>query len=339
MTILTCTRPGEFEYEDVAEPEPLPGRAIIRVLRVGVCGTDLHAFEGVQPYFSYPRILGHELSGELIDVSDAAGFHRGQTVTIIPYFSCGTCIACRSGKPNACVRLNVFGVHSDGGMREYISVPVSSLVPGDELGPDALALVEPLSIGAHGVRRAEVREGNTVLVIGAGPIGMACLEMARLAGGRTIAMDVNAGRLEICKNKLGVDQVIDARGAGIKEQLAAMTSGSMPEIIIDATGNLPAIDNAFSLLSHGGRFILVGLQKDEIRFSHPEFHKREATLASSRNATRADFEKVMHYLKAKAILPENYITHRAPFSEVKARFPGWSDPGNGVVKAMITIGE
>ncbi len=336
---LVCTEPGFFDYRTSPMPESFPDQAIIKVRRIGVCGTDLHAFEGVQPYFSYPRILGHEISGDLVDVQPASGFAPGETVTIIPYFSCGNCIACRNGKPNACASLNVFGVHSDGGMREYISVPATSLVHGNGLDADSLALVEPLSIGAHGVRRAGVENGTTVLVVGAGPIGLACIEMAQLAGAKVIALDVNVERLAFCRNTLGLEHVIDARSHEVQEQIAAITSGEMVEVVIDATGNLVAINNAFRYLSHGGRYILVGLQKGDIHFSHPEFHKREAMLASSRNATRADFDRVIQYIKEKAIRPENYITHRALFPEVKHRFPGWLDPKNGVIKAMITVAE
>lgn len=169
MKTLICTRPGNLEYSQSEKPVLTPGNAIIRIQRIGICGTDLHAFEGTQPYFNYPRILGHELAGELIEIDTAPGFTPGETVTFIPYFRCGTCIACRSGKPNCCTHLRVSGVHIDGGMVEYLSVPSYSLVHGDGLSVDALALIEPLAVGAHGVRRAQVAAGEFVLVVGAGP--------------------------------------------------------------------------------------------------------------------------------------------------------------------------
>jgi threonine dehydrogenase-like Zn-dependent dehydrogenase len=201
MKIITCTTPGHFEYSSGKKPELAEGHAIIKVKRIGICGTDLHAFEGTQPYFTYPRILGHELSGELIEFDGVDGFRKGEIVTFIPYFNCGKCIACRSGKPNCCAQLQVCGVHVDGGMVEYLSVPSYSLVHGEGLSEDALALIEPLSIGAHAIQRAMVRPGEFVLVIGAGPIGLGAMEFARIAGGKVIALDINQSRLHFCRSK------------------------------------------------------------------------------------------------------------------------------------------
>jgi 2-desacetyl-2-hydroxyethyl bacteriochlorophyllide A dehydrogenase len=339
MKTLICTRPGQFEYSQGEKPVLTPGNAIIRIKRIGICGTDLHAFEGTQPYFSYPRILGHELAGELVEFDDAPGFTPGETVTFIPYFYCGTCIACRSGKPNCCARLQVSGVHIDGGMVEYLSVPSYSLVHGAGLSVDALALVEPLAVGAHGIRRAQVVAGEFVLVVGAGPIGLGVMEFARIAGGKVIAMDINDARLSFCRSQLKIAHTINPSRADVTGQLMEITSGDMPTVVIDATGNLKAINTAFGYLAHGGRYVLVGLQKGDIIVSHPEFHKREATLMSSRNATRADFEHVIQSMKDGLIDPTTYITHRVPFNEVSASFGSWLDPANGVIKAMVGMDE
>jgi len=337
MKTLVCTTPGQFEYRTGTKPELTPGNAIIKIKRIGICGTDLHAFEGTQPFFSYPRILGHELAGELIDFDDAPGFTKGETVTFIPYFNCGTCIACRNGKANCCTDIKVFGVHIDGGMAEYVSVPSYSLVHGEGLSEDELALVEPLAIGAHGVARADVQPGEFVLVVGAGPIGLGIMEFARIAGAKVIAMDINENRLNFCKEKLKVHYTINAATEDVNEALKAITNGDYPTVVIDATGSLRAITNAFPYMAHGARYVLVGLQKGDISFSHPEFHKREATLMSSRNATRADFEHVIACMKKGLVDPTNYITHRVAFSEVKDEFAGWLDPANGVIKAMVSI--
>lgn len=337
MKTLVCTKPGEFEYAIGEQPELQKGQAIIKIKRIGICGTDLHAFEGTQPYFEYPRILGHELSGELIEVDGAPGFQIGEAVTFIPYFYCGKCIACQKGKPNACVNIKVCGVHQHGGMVEYLSVPSYSLIHGEGLSFDELALVEPLAIGAHGVRRAGVVKGEFVLVIGAGPIGLGTMEFARIAGGKVIALDINNDRLKFCKERLKVEHTINAMDADVVQQLRAITGGDMPTVVIDATGNLKAINNAFQYMAHGARYVLIGLQKGEISFSHPEFHKREATLMSSRNATREDFEHVIACMKRKDVDPTTYITHRVLFNKVKDEFEGWLNPANGVIKAMVEM--
>jgi threonine dehydrogenase-like Zn-dependent dehydrogenase len=291
----------------------------------------------VHNYFEYPRVLGHELAGEIMDVNGAGDFEQGEAVTIIPYFNCGTCIACRSGKPNCCTTLKVCGVHIDGGMAEYLSVPSWSLVHGDGLSVDELALVEPLAIGAHGAGRAGLKEEEFVLVIGAGPIGLGTMEFARIAGAKVIAMDVDESRLQFCRDKLKVKYLINGLSANVMEQLKDITGGDMPAAVIDATGNLGAINNAFQYMAHGGRYILVGLQKGNVSFSHPEFHKREGTLMSSRNATGVDFGLVMNALKNDLIDPLTYITHRANFNEVKNEFANWLKPETGVIKAMVTI--
>ena len=334
MKILTCTKPFSFEYSDGTKPDPEKGQAIIKVKRIGICGTDLHAFEGTQPYFSYPRILGHELSGELVDADGSEGFRKGEIVTFIPYFYCGECIACRAGRTNCCVQLKVCGVHVDGGMVEYLSVPSYSLVHGDGLSEDALALIEPLSIGAHAIQRAAVQKGEFVLVIGAGPIGLGVMEFARIAGGRVIAMDIDQSRLNFSRSK--ADHCILA-GPDALAALREVTSNDMPTVVIDATGSQKAINNAFQYMAHGARYILVGLQKENISFSHPEFHKREGTLMSSRNATRKDFNQVIDCLKTGKVDPATYITHRVNFEKVKEEFPGWLNPANGVIKAMVEV--
>ena len=194
MNALVCITPGKFEYREASEPTLAAGFSIIKIRRIGICGTDLHAFEGTQPYFNYPRILGHELAAEYIE-GDAEGFLKGDAVTIVPYFNCGSCIACRSNKPNCCVDLKVCGVHVDGGMVEYFKVPSYSLLHSEGLTYDALALVEPFSVGIHGVKRANVQPGEYVLVVGAGPIGLGIIEFARIAGGVVIAVDTNSQRL------------------------------------------------------------------------------------------------------------------------------------------------
>ena len=337
METLVCTTPGHFEYQQTERPVLLPGHTLLKIKRIGICGTDLHAFEGTQPFFSYPRILGHELAGEIVEMDDAPGFEIGEAVTFVPYFNCGKCVACRAGKPNCCTSIKVSGVHIDGGMTEYLSVPSYSLVHGDGLSFDELALVEPLAIGAHGVRRAGVQAGDMVLVVGAGPIGIGTMEFARIAGATVIALDINDSRLQFCRDKIGVTHTVNAITENVSERLNELTNGDMPTVIIDATGNLRAINTAFAYLAHGGTYVLIGLQKGEINFSHPEFHKREATLMSSRNATRLDFEHVISSMKKGLVEPTNYITHRVRFDEVMDEFESWLDPENGVIKAMVSI--
>jgi 2-desacetyl-2-hydroxyethyl bacteriochlorophyllide A dehydrogenase len=336
MQSLVCVTPGKFEYREIEEPQARNGFTILKIRRIGICGTDLHAFEGTQPYFSYPRVLGHELAGEIVS-THAEGFAKGEKVTFIPYFNCGKCIACRRNMPNCCVNIIVSGVHADGGMVDLLSVPDYSLVHGNELSFDELALVEPLAIGAHGIRRAAIEEGEFVLVVGAGPIGLGAMEFARIAGAQVIAMDINDRRLEFCTEKLGVTHTVNPLKGDPIRQLKEITHNDMPTAVIDATGSLRAINDGFQYLAHSGRYVLIGLQKGELSVSHPEFHKREATLMSSRNATRQDFEHVINSMKKGDVDPATYITHRVKFSEITEQFQSWLVPETGVIKAMVSL--
>jgi 2-desacetyl-2-hydroxyethyl bacteriochlorophyllide A dehydrogenase len=336
MRSLVCAAPGQFQYEDIESPVNKDGYSTIRIKRIGICGTDLHAFQGNQPFFQYPRILGHELAAEFVE-GDAEGFVKGELVTIMPYFYCGSCIACKKGKPNCCTSLSVCGVHQHGGMVEYLSVPSYSLLHGNGLGLDELALVEPFAIGAHGVRRAGIAPGEFVAVTGTGPIGLGIIEFARIAGANVIAIDVNADRLKFCIEKLGVRFTINPGTEDVIKKLAEITGNDMPSAVIDATGSLRAINDGFRFMAHGGRYVLVGLQKEAVSFSHPEFHKREATVMSSRNATKEDFMHVINSMKKGLIKPATYITHRVPFSEVKEQFSSWLIPSNGVLKAIVEL--
>lgn len=336
MKALTCLQPGSFAYTEQPKPVPHDGEVLLKILRVGICGTDLHAYEGTQPFFSYPRVLGHELSGELVGGDIPNGFQKGEIVTFIPYYSCGKCIACRAGKSNCCTNLAVCGVHIDGGMCEYYAVPNHLLLHGNGLSPEALALTEPLAIGAHGVWRTGVQPGEMVVVVGAGPIGLGVMEFAKIAGGKVIALDLNEDRLAFCSAQGLADFTVNVKENPM-EQVREITSGDFAPAVIDATGSLKAVNAGIHYLAHGGRYVLVGLQKGDFSFSHPEFHKREASLISSRNATKRDFQQVLESLKSGSVNPEHYITHQLGFGELADSFPQLLDPGNKVIKAMVKV--
>jgi threonine dehydrogenase-like Zn-dependent dehydrogenase len=270
--------------------------------------------------------LGHELAAEIVE-TDNVDFEKGEIVTFIPYFHCGICIACRNNKPNCCTAMQVCGVHINGGMAEYLSVSSYSLVKSRGLSFDELALIEPLAIAAHAVARAAVAADEFVLVTGAGPIGLGIIEFVKLAGAHVITMDVNDKRLNFCKEQLNVQHIINAANDDVMKKLQQITNGDMPTLVMDVTGNLNAINNAFRYIAHGARYVLVGLQKENISFSHPEFHKREATLMSSRNATREDFELVIDCIKNRKVEPLKFISHKVSFNDLET----------GVIKAMVEM--
>jgi 2-desacetyl-2-hydroxyethyl bacteriochlorophyllide A dehydrogenase len=337
---IVLEEPGVLHLTETEPPDPpAAGEALVRVHRVGICGTDLHAFAGRQNFFDYPRIIGHELGAEIValgPMEDDLGLAVGDYCAVEPYLNDGVCIACRRGKYNCCVNMKVLGVQTDGGMRELLTVPVEKLHKSETLPLDHLALVEMLSVGAHAVRRAELEPGENVLVIGAGPIGLSVVQFARASGANVIVMEVSERRLEFCRQQSGVDLCIDGKDDPLP-RLQAILSGDLPTAVFDATGNAKSMMKAFNYVAHGGKLIFVGHVGADITFHDPHFHSHEMTLIASRNATGADFEWVIDTLEEGRIDLTPWITHRASPEELVTEFPRWLNPESGVLKAMLEL--
>jgi 2-desacetyl-2-hydroxyethyl bacteriochlorophyllide A dehydrogenase len=314
---------------------PASGEALVRVRAIGVCGTDLHAFRGDQPFFSYPRVIGHELGVEVVaTASDRV--RVGDRCAVEPYLHCRTCRPCRAGRTNCCARLSVLGVHQDGGMTEYMTLPARALHPSSTLSFEQLALVEMLSIGAHAVTRAGVGPGDRVLVVGAGPIGLSVIQFARLTGAQVAVLEADAGRRAFTEGTTDLAGVVEP-GEGDEAALRACFGGDLPDVVFDATGNRHAMARSFGLVESGGRLVLVGLFVGDLSFFDPEFHRREMTLLASRNATADDFRRVMTALEAGQVAADEWITHRCVFDAAAGAFPSYQSPGSGVIKAVIHL--
>lgn len=336
MKTVVCDQPGQLSLQQ----RPMPARAadevLIRVRRVGVCGTDLHIYAGRQPYLQYPRVMGHEFSGEVVEAPADSSLRGGMAVYVMPYMACGDCIACRQDKPNCCVHIKVLGVHADGALAEYISVPARFVRPAEGLSLDQAAMLEFLAIGAHAVRRGAPRAGERVLVSGAGPIGIAVALFARLDGAAVTLLDMRADRLAFCREQLGFEQTVQV-GLEDAARLAALNGGEGFDLVFDATGNPAAMERGFGFVAHGGRYVLVSIVASEIRFSDPEFHKRETALLASRNAAPQDFERV-HRAMAAGLLPSAALaSHRLALERLPEDFAGLLDPAAGVVKALVEV--
>ncbi|MCB0064030.1 MAG: zinc-binding alcohol dehydrogenase family protein [Caldilineaceae bacterium] len=339
MKTITLETPGQFTLTDTTPPtQPGPGEALVRVRRVGICGTDLHAFRGRQPFFSYPRILGHELGVEVVALGESEQSHSiavGDLCAVEPYLNCGVCSACRRGKTNCCTKLQVLGVHTDGGMREEITVPIAKLHKAAGATVEELAVVEMLCIGAHAVRRAQLEPGEQVLVIGAGPIGLGTAAFAQLAGATVTMLEMNDRRVEFCQRHLGVNNFVTP-GEDVPQQLEQLL-GDLPTTVFDATGNVHSMTQAFHYPAHGGKLVFVGLVQDDVTFHDPYFHSHELTLYATRNATSADFAYVVEQLNAGHLQMNPWLTHQATPEELIDVFPAWLQPETGVVKAMLTF--
>lgn len=335
MRYIICQKPGQFLLKEKPVPARGSNEALLKVKKVGICGTDLHAFSGNQAYFTYPRILGHELAGEVVEIGENHnGIKAGDKVVIMPYVSCGSCIACRNGKTNCCSSIEVLGVHRDGGMQEYIIVHEDLLIPCSGLSYEEMAIVEPLAIGAHALRRAQLTRGETIMVVGCGPIGIGIMKLAQLAEATVIAVDVNQDRLSYAKEKIGVDHIIHV-GNNALAQTMEITNQDLATAVFDATGHKGALESGIKYMSHGGRYVLVGLAKGDLVFNHPAIHAKEATIMCSRNATIDDFKQVIQVLETGQFPVESYVTHMVPFTDMIAHFDSWLRPESSVIKAMV----
>ncbi|MET3448811.1 zinc-binding alcohol dehydrogenase family protein [Ralstonia sp. 1138] len=333
MLTVVCETPGTLRALDRPVPSPTEGEVLLRVKRVGVCGTDLHIFTGNQPYLNYPRVMGHELSGIVEQAPAGSALSKGDVVYVMPYLSCGHCVACRQGRTNCCVNIQVLGVHRDGAFTEYLSVPQAFVHKADGVSLDQAAMVEFLAIGAHAVRRAHVHAGQRVLVVGAGPIGMAAMIFAKLRGATVTGLDSRADRLAFATQQLGVDACV-ALGDTDEAQLATLTDNEFYDVVFDATGNPKAMERGLRFVAHAGTYVLISVVAANLSFSDPEFHKRETTLLASRNATTEDFETVLDAMRAGKI-PAALNTHRMALADVPEHFKTLLDPAAGVVKAIV----
>ncbi|RYU93464.1 zinc-binding alcohol dehydrogenase family protein [Emticicia agri] len=338
MKALSLQETGKFAYHTIAEPTPLAAdEALVKIHRIGICGTDYHAYRGRQPFFTYPRILGHELGVEVVAIGNEVNHLKtGDRCSVEPYLNCGKCQPCRNGKTNCCETLQVLGVHTDGGMTEYMKLPADKLYPSALLNYEQLALVETLGIGCHAVNRAGITAADKVLVVGAGPIGLACLQFAKIKGAKVVMLDMNEARLSFAKNTMQADATVTV-GLNNAEEIRAHFDGDLPTAIFDATGNPGSMMATFELAAFGGKIIFVGLFQGEVTFFDPLFHRRELTILASRNALPEDFRAIIALMEAGKIDTNAWITHRIAFEEVADSFGRLLQSGNQLLKAIITV--
>lgn len=333
MRAVCLTQPGHFDWTSLPPADlPGPGEALVRVRNVGICGTDLHAFKGRQPFFSYPRILGHELGVEVLSVgAGVENVKEGDKCAVNPYLNCGHCIACRRGKTNCCISLKVLGVHTDGGMREEMILPAAHLYPSATLSLEELALIETLGIGCHAVNRAAPCSSDRALVIGAGPIGCTVMEFLQVAGVPYEVLDLSASRRDFCAQHMRPTNLHSSPDALLEQ------APELPTLVFDCTGNPKSMEKAFHLSSAGGKLVFVGLFVGDISFHDPDpFHRRELTVLSSRNATPAEHREILAHVEAGRIQTKAWISESCPVEAMPERFPAWTDPTSGILKAVVS---
>ena len=312
---------------------------MVRTHRMGICGTDYSGYLGKMPFFSYPRIPGHELGVEVLDVGDGvANVKAGDRCSVEPYMNCGECYPCRKGNGNCCESLNVIGVMVDGGLCERFLIRADKLHPSTRLSFEQLALVETLGIGCHACDRGTPKEGDHALIIGAGPIGLATLEFTRLTGATITVMDMVESRLGFCRETYGVPHTIQFKGDGSEvDQMREITGGDKYTVVTDATGHNGSMSNALNYVAHTGSLVYVGITTAEVSFPHPALHKPELTIKGSRNALPSDFARIISLIEDGTINTDPWITHRTSFDDVIGEFESFTRPESGVIKAVIEI--
>ena len=336
MQAAVLTAPGRIDLVEHPEARaPGHGEALVAVRRVGICGTDYHAFSGTQNFISYPCVLGHELAVEVLEVGPGvAGVAAGDLCAVLPYVSCGTCAACRRGRTNACVRIEVLGVTRPGGLRERMVLPVSLLFAGAGLTLDQLVLVETLGIGWHAVDRGRPGARDDVLILGAGPIGLAVAEAARRRTDRVLVADVSAVRVAFAASAGHATLAVDG---DIAAAVADRYDGVLPSVVIDASGNRESMEGAFALAGPGGTLVLVGHTTGALTFQNPGFHARELEVRASRNATPGDWAQVMRAVQEGSLDALGWVNHRTTLAAVADDLPRLADDPGHVVKAVVEV--
>lgn len=324
MRQIVLEQPGHLVDRRVAQPLRAAGEALVRVHRVGVCGTDFHAFAGTQPIITYPRVLGHEIACEVIEAPpNDRGIQPGDRCAVEPYLSCGQCRACRLNRPNCCECLQVLGVHVDGAMQTFLAVPVELLHKSDVLSMDQLALVETLGIGANAVRRSGLAKGEDVLVIGAGPIGLSVIQFAQAEGAVVRVVDKSESRRAFAEQF----------GAGI----LAAPNGRLADVVFDATGSAASMGESLHHVAAAGRLVFVGISKDPISIDDPVFHAREVSLHASRNSCH-QFPRIIRMIEEGRVDTSPWITDRVRLSEVPRVFQELRQRPH-TIKAMIEVDD
>ena len=334
MKAITIVEPGKVEIQERERPVIGPNEALLRPLFGGICGSDLNSFRGTNAYMSYPRVPGHEFSAEIVEIGENTGFEVGEIVTANPYFNCGSCYSCQRGLVNACMSNQTMGVQREGGFAEYIAMPVSRLIHGKGLSAKTLALIEPFCIGYHGVQRAGVHEGDRVLVVGAGTIGVLAAMAARSRGGNVVLCDVAPRKLDFAKN-FGFETLLNSNPETFVENVNRYTDGNGFDVTVECVGLPSTLQNCLDAVCFGGRVAVIGVGKHNIDLDFTIIQKKELNIFGSRNALTRDFEELIDLVKAQNIPLTDVVTNVYPFAEAARAFSDFSEHAGDMLKVMI----
>jgi 2-desacetyl-2-hydroxyethyl bacteriochlorophyllide A dehydrogenase len=335
MQALVIEAVGSVLLDSVEEPQPGPGEVLLEVRHVGLCGSDLATFTGLNPLVSFPRVPGHEIGAVILSVGPdvPADYAPGRRVIVMPYTACGRCSSCRKGKTNACRTNRTLGVQQDGGLCERIVLPFGKLILNERLAPRHLALVEPLSVGFHAAARGKVAAGDRVVVLGCGMIGMGAIAGAAARGAEVIAVDLGA-KARFALNQ-GARHAIDAASEDVAARIDALTGGDGADVVIEAVGLPATFTQAIDLACFGGRVVYIGYSKAPVTYDTKFFNLKELDIMGSRNALHEDFDAVIAYLEARGAASDALISRIIPFAEAASALPYWVENRANTLKIII----
>ena len=336
MKTVVMSGPGSIRIKDAPPPARRSGEALLQVRYVGLCGTDLSSYRGKNPLVSYPRIPGHEIAATISEIdSDAPNLQVGTDVTLSPYTSCGNCAACRNGRNNACQFNQTLGVQRDGALAEYISVPIEKLHTA-QLGLRELCLVEPLTVGCHSVARARITSADTVAIFGCGGVGLGAVAASAFRGAKTIAIDVDDGKLEIAR-KAGAVSTINSRRQELRAALTELTNGLGPQVVIEAVGRPETFVAAVELVAFTGRVVYIGYAKEPVTYETKLFVQKELDIMGTRNALPEDFREVIRMLEAGKFPVDDAISATVPMDETAEWLRRWDEQPAEITKILVKV--
>lgn len=336
MKSIQILSPGKVQIADCPIPILGKGEVLLKINYIGFCGSDLNTYLGKNTLTRFPCVPGHEISASIADFSKDIPMHLmvGQLVTVVPYTNCGQCSACKKGRYNACKYNETLGVQREGAMQEYIKVPWQKLIIDEHLTAKELAIVEPLTVGFHAIERGRVTDIDTVLVFGCGMIGSGAIIRAALRGAKVIAVDIDEKKLELA-GKLGAKYCINSKTTDLHDALQSITDGHGPDVIIEAAGNPITYLSAIEEASFAARVVCIGYAKNEVSFATRLWVLKELDILGARNATPADFESVINYLKKKSFPMNEMISKIIPPEEAAHTFADWAENPGKIMKILV----
>lgn len=339
MKAIQIAEPGKVQLIDLPEPTPAAGEVLLRVGTAGYCGTDLSTFRGVNPLVSYPRVPGHEIGGTVEALGEGVSeWSVGDRVLVFPYTECGECSSCLAGRPNCCKNNQTLGVQREGAMSELVALPAGKLMRAEGLSLSQLALVEPLTVGAHASARGAVAKDEAVLVFGCGAIGLGAIAGAAFRGAKVIAVDIDDQKLALAK-RCGAAESVNSMTENLEERVLELTGGHGPAVVIEAVGLPQTFKAAVDLVAFAGRVVYIGYAKAPVEYETKYFVMKEIDIRGSRNALPEDFEQVIAMLQNGDVPTDEIISRTATLDEAPDALREWNEAPGNFTKVHVRFSE